>query len=136
MESRCSTRWDSLEHNEFANVVTQALATVFTHDPPRFLARTPYGYHDTEVIRVDVLAAGFDSASTIDTVSARSMAATCSMPSIGFCQGTPLRNEIEARDSGGLAAATTRAADAIGDQFGQTNVDGAIRANVITAIRT
>ena len=127
--------WDSIEHNDVPNVVTQALATVFTDDPPRFLARTPHGYHDVGVIRADVLAAGFDSTSTIDTVSARSKAATCSMPAIGFCQGTPLRNEIEARDPGGLAAATAVAAAAIGDRFGRTNVDGAIRAHVITAIK-
>ncbi|MBK5333223.1 MAG: class I SAM-dependent methyltransferase [Ilumatobacteraceae bacterium] len=127
--------WDSIEHNDVPNVVTQALATVFTDDPPRFLARTPHGYHDVGVIRADVLAAGFDSTSTIDTVSARSKAATCSMPAIGFCQGTPLRNEIEARDPAGLAAATAVAAAAIGDRFGRTNVDGAIRAHVITAIK-
>jgi hypothetical protein len=108
---------------------------MFTEDPPRFLARTPYGYHDVGVVRADVLAGGFDSTSTIDTVSARSKAATCSMPAIGFCQGTPLRNEILARDKGGLAAATAVAATAIGDRFGRTNVDGAIRAHVITAIK-
>ena len=127
--------WDSIEHNDFANVVTQALATVFADDPPLFLARTPHGYHDVDVIRAEVMAAGFDSASSIDTVSARSKAATCSMPAIGYCQGTPLRNEIEARDPDGLAAATTIAAAAIRDRFGETNVDGAIRAQVITAIK-
>ena len=128
--------WDALEHNDFPNVVTQALATMFTDDPPRFLARIPYGYHDVEVIRADVLAAGFDSTSTIDTVSARSRAATCAIPAIGFCQGTPLRTEIEARDPGGLAAATAIAAAAIGKRFGQTNIDSGMRAHVITAMKT
>jgi SAM-dependent methyltransferase len=127
--------WDRLEHNEFADVVIQALATVFTDDPPRFLARIPYGYHDVDVIRADVLAAGFDSTTTIDTVSARSRAATCAIPATGFCQGTPLRSEIEARDPGGLAAATAVAAAAIGERFGQTNIESGIRAHVITAIK-
>ena len=128
--------WDTLEHNDFPNVVTQALATMFTDDPPRFLARIPYGYHDVDVIRAEVLAAGFDSTSTIDTVSARSRAATCAIPAIGFCQGTPLRTEIEARDPGGLAAATAVAAAAIGDRFGQTDIDSGMRAHVITAMKT
>ena len=128
--------WDTLEHNDFPNLVTQALATMFTDDPPRFLARIPYGYHDVDVIRADVLAAGFDSTSTIDTVSARSRAATCAIPAIGFCQGTPLRTEIEARDPGGLAAATAVAAAAIGKRFGQTNIDSGMRAHVITAMKT
>ena len=128
--------WDSIEHNDFAHVVTQAVATVFADDPPRFLPRTPYAYNNIKVIRADVLAAGFDTSLTIDTVSARSKAATCSMPAIGFCQGSPLRGEIEARDPDGLAAATAVAAAAIGDRFGQTNVDGAIRAHVITATKS
>ena len=40
--------WDRIEDNEFADVVTQALAGMFPNDPPRFMARTPHGYHDVE----------------------------------------------------------------------------------------
>ena len=46
--------WDRISENEFADVVTQALAAVFPHDPPRFLARTPHGYHDVERIRAEL----------------------------------------------------------------------------------
>ena len=38
--------WDRIEENVFANDVTNALADFFPNDPPRFLARTPHGYHD------------------------------------------------------------------------------------------
>jgi ubiquinone/menaquinone biosynthesis C-methylase UbiE len=51
--------WDDISTSEFAEVVIQALADVFTRDPPRFLARTPHGYHDAESIRADLKAAGF-----------------------------------------------------------------------------
>ncbi len=41
--------WDrNRGENEFADAVTSALACVFPQDPPRFMARTPHGYHDTE----------------------------------------------------------------------------------------
>ena len=50
--------WDDIEHNEFADVVTAAVATLFPDDPPRFLARTPHGYHDVDRISSDVAAAG------------------------------------------------------------------------------
>ena len=43
--------WDRIEENAFADDVTRAVAEVFPHDPPRFLARTPHGYHDLAVIR-------------------------------------------------------------------------------------
>ena len=39
--------WDRIEVNVFADDVTNALAKIFPNDPPRFLARTPHGYHDT-----------------------------------------------------------------------------------------
>ena len=47
----CFNVWDQIATNEFADVVTETLAAVFPQDPPRFLARTPHGYHDTDLIR-------------------------------------------------------------------------------------
>jgi SAM-dependent methyltransferase len=125
--------WDRLEQNQFETTVTDALATMFPDDPPRFLARTPHGYHDTERIRADLVAAGFNSLLTIDTVPARSLAASCNDPAIGFCQGTPLRNEILTRDPDGLADATSVAAQLIAERFGESNIDGAMSAHVVTA---
>src|SRR5262249_53521822 len=49
--------WDAISANEFADVVTQALATLFPQDPPRFMARIPHGYHDVEKLRKDLVAA-------------------------------------------------------------------------------
>ena len=60
--------WDRIEANEFADVVTQALAEVFPDDPPRFMARTPHGYHDETQIRAELHAAGFANVSA-DTKS-------------------------------------------------------------------
>src|SRR6185369_4882763 len=51
--------WDRIADNEFADLVTEALAEVFPDDPPRFMARTPHGHHDVERIRHDLTAAGF-----------------------------------------------------------------------------
>ena len=35
-----------------------ALGMLLPHDPPRFLARTPHGYHDVSLIREDLSSAG------------------------------------------------------------------------------
>jgi len=51
--------WDRIEENAFADDVTNAVAAVFPHDPPRFLARTPHGYHDIALIREELNRAGF-----------------------------------------------------------------------------
>jgi ubiquinone/menaquinone biosynthesis C-methylase UbiE len=55
--------WDQISENEFADVVTDALAVVFPQDPPRFMARTPHGYHDVAKLREELAAAGFASTS-------------------------------------------------------------------------
>jgi ubiquinone/menaquinone biosynthesis C-methylase UbiE len=124
--------WDAIEHNEFADLVTAALADMFADDPPRFLARTPHGYHDRDRIVAEVRGAGFANV-TADTVTRRSVAPTCRDPAIGFCQGSPLRNEIAARGADRLDEATDAAAARIAARFGPGPVDGMMQAHVITA---
>jgi SAM-dependent methyltransferase len=124
--------WDKLEHNEFADLVTGALADMFPNDPPRFMARTPHGYHDKEAIIAELRSAGFGKVE-VDTLTRRSVAPSCRDPAIGFCQGTPMRNEIEARDANRLAEATDAAAGKISGRFGNGPVDGMIQAHVFTA---
>jgi len=50
-------------------------------------------------------------------------------------EGTPLRNEIEARDAGRLQEITEAAADAVLAHFGEGPVSGKMQAHVITAVR-
>jgi ubiquinone/menaquinone biosynthesis C-methylase UbiE len=64
--------WDRIEENEFADSVTTALESVFPKDPPRFMARTPHGYHDRSHIARDLANGGFTTSPRIDTVAARS----------------------------------------------------------------
>lgn len=123
--------WDRIEENEFAMTVTEALAMVFPEDPPRFMARTPHGYHDTATIRRDLAAGGFSEQPGIRTVTARSRAASARIPAIAYCQGTPLRGEIESRDPAALSAATQAAEAALAARFGHSAVDGKIQAHVV-----
>ncbi|HTJ60430.1 MAG TPA: class I SAM-dependent methyltransferase [Candidatus Saccharimonadales bacterium] len=123
--------WDRIEENEFADVVTNAVGTLFPEDPPRFLARKPHGYHDKATIARDVAGGGF-ATPRIETVAARSRATSARIPAVGYCEGTPLRNEIEARDARRLAEATDAAARGIAERFGRGPVDGKIQAHVVT----
>jgi ubiquinone/menaquinone biosynthesis C-methylase UbiE len=124
--------WDRICENEFADVVTEALATLFPQDPPRFMARTPHGYHDVATIRAELTAAGFTSIS-IETVEHTSRAASPGDPAIAYCQGTPLRNEIEARDASRLEEATEVATAALLRRFGSGPIEGRIKAHVVSA---
>jgi SAM-dependent methyltransferase len=127
--------WDRIQENEFADTVTTALEALFPEDPPGFLARTPHGYHDPKTIKRDLAAGGFTASPAITTLAARSRATSCEHPAVAYCQGTPLRNEIEARDASRLAEATTIAAQAIENRFGRERVDGKIQAHVVTIAR-
>lgn len=127
--------WDRIEDNEFADVVTDALATVFPADPPRFMVRIPHGYCDPAAIQRDLAAGGFASPAVIDTVTDRSKAATSRQAAIGFCQGTPIRNEIDARDASRTAEAIDVAEAALTKRFGPGPVDGKIQALIVTVER-
>jgi ubiquinone/menaquinone biosynthesis C-methylase UbiE len=125
--------WDRIEENVFANDVTNALAEFFPDDPPRFMARTPHGYHDTALIRADLEQAGFSSV-TIETRAEQSRAPSPRHAAIAYCQGTPLRNEIEARGAEKLEAATDYAASAIAERHGSGEIAAKIQAHVIVAM--
>jgi len=123
--------WDRIAENEFADTVTTALESVFPSDPPRFLARTPHGYHERAAIERDLASGGFTTAAQISTVTARSRAQSADVPATAYCHGTPLRNEIEARGASRLAEATDAAARAIAQRFGSGPVDSKIQALVV-----
>jgi SAM-dependent methyltransferase len=127
--------WDRTSVNEFADAVADGVATSFPDDPPRFLQRVPYGYHDARVIARDLADGGFEPAIQVVTVTERARAAEPRIPAVAFCQGTPLRAEIEARDADGLERATGAAEREIARRFGTEGVDGRIQAHVIVAPR-
>jgi SAM-dependent methyltransferase len=127
--------WDRIEDNEFADVVTGALGARFPDDPPRFLARTPHGYHDRAPIARDLERGGFREIASFETIAERSRASSPDIPAIAYCEGTPLRNEIEARAPGRLAECTAVATEAMRRRFGDGEVDGRIQAHLIVVER-
>jgi SAM-dependent methyltransferase len=124
--------WNEIEHNEFAAVVTDAVSTLYPEDPPVFLARTPHGHGRPAEIEADARAAGFTKCELLqlDNIS---VAPTPDVPAIAYCQGTPLRNEIEAREPGGLQRATVVSTEAIRARYGPGPVEGRISAVIVSA---
>jgi ubiquinone/menaquinone biosynthesis C-methylase UbiE len=124
--------WDTIPDNDFAAVANDTLAELFPDDPPRFMARTPHGYHDAARIRAELEQAGFRQV-TVETVTHRSRAGSARDVAVAYCQGTPLRNEIESRDASLLGKATDMTEAAVRRRFGAGPVDGKIQALVISA---
>ncbi|MGO7370513.1 class I SAM-dependent methyltransferase [Rhizobium ruizarguesonis] len=89
------TTWDSLPANDFARCVDECLASLFPSNPPNFLRNLSYSYFDIASIKAQMSSAGFDAISC-DRIELTSVAAAHDIAA-AFCQGTPLREEIESR---------------------------------------
>ncbi|MEU8234405.1 methyltransferase domain-containing protein [Actinoplanes sp. NPDC048967] len=123
--------WKGIDDNPIAATVQTALAGYFPEDPPQFLSRIPHGYHDASTIREALRAARFDEVD-VATVTLPSVSPSAGDAAIGFCQGTPIRNEIVSRGAD-LAAVTDAVRSALTDTFGHGEVRADMAALVVTA---
>jgi len=55
------------------------------------------------------------------------------IPAVAYCQGTPLRNELEAREASLIDEITDKVAEEIERKFGAGQVTGVIKGHVVTA---
>lgn len=124
--------WDRIEENEFPETVLQAIRHLLPDDQPPFMTRIPHGYHAPSLIAQDLAAGGFPKAPKITTLTARSQAESPRVPAIAFCQGTPMRHELERGDPTRLAEATDLATTAIAARFGPDAVNGKLQALLIS----
>jgi SAM-dependent methyltransferase len=122
--------WDRLEANPASQAVAEAVAALFPADPPSFLARVPFGYHDPALVEADLRSASF-SVVEVETVSKRSRGSAREVAP-GLCQGSPLRAEIEARAPDRLDEATGAALAALIRRHGDP-VDASMSAHVFSA---
>lgn len=126
--------WDGLAENELATCIDETVAAMFPENPPTFFATIPHGYFDPAAIRADLEAAGF-AAPSITKVAARSRADGAEHAARALCGGTPLRNEIEARDPSRLAEAIARSTERIALQFGNQAIDAKMQALIVDVDR-
>lgn len=125
--------WGALDDHDFESALVSALATVFPDDPPRFIAAVPHGYSDVDMLVADLGAGGLRCAS-VETVTVEGRAASAADLATGYCTGTPLRAEIEARAD--LAATTEAVARGMTDRLGEGPVVGSMSAIVVEATLT
>src|SRR5262249_47545255 len=95
-----------------------------------FLTRVPHGYHDVDRIAADLDAGGFEDVQ-IEMVELDCTGKQAGELARGYCRGTPLRAEIEAR--GDLDATTRAVAAALERRFGSGQVVGRMAALVVSA---
>jgi hypothetical protein len=124
--------WDSLEENPVSKLIADTVASLFPDDPPSFLQRTPFGYHDSTRIEADLRAAGFTDIQA-ETVKKSSPVAAARIAAIGMTHGSPLRAEIEAQGEGSLERATDAVAAALAERGYDSGGEEPLSAHVVTA---
>jgi ubiquinone/menaquinone biosynthesis C-methylase UbiE len=124
--------WDDLASNPVAETVHRAVGVCFPQDPPEFFARTPHGHHDARLLAAQMAQAGFADCG-VETVRLAAGRLTAKDLARGFCQGTPLRGEIVARDEGLLGEVTAAVARALEARFGPGEIESPIQAHIASA---
>jgi ubiquinone/menaquinone biosynthesis C-methylase UbiE len=122
--------WDSIDTHGWEREVDGAMRRIFRDDPPTFLATLPHGYADPERVLADVRAAGFADVQ-LETVTMEGTAASIRDLVAGYCRGTPLRAQIEAR--GDLDATAEALAAELTAAFGAGPATVRMNAHVVMA---
>ncbi len=126
--------WGPLAANPMAALAHDIAGHQFPADPPGFLGRTPHGHGDPDRIRAELAAAGGRDC-VVESVVLPCRAASPRDAATGYCQGTPLRGEIEARDAGRLGAVTDAVAAAYAARYGDGAFEDEMTALVASATR-
>ncbi len=108
--------WDRIERNAVAETVTDALVAAVPRADLGFMRRTPHGYFEPAEVAADVAAAGFGDV-VVEEVDGTSRS-TPADAAVAFCQGTPLRGEIERCPGLDVERATAIAAAGLARRFG------------------
>jgi len=122
--------FDRLELNPVPKAADNAVAALFSDDPPAYMQRGPFSYVDPALIEHDLLAAGFthiklETVALTSRVSARDAAQ-------GMVLGSPFRAEIERRDPSALDRAVDAVTAALARWDGS---DMPLSAHVVTATK-
>jgi hypothetical protein len=125
--------WDLIERNPASKIAMDTVAKLFPENPPSFFYRVPHGYADPGQIKSHLVASGFATVE-LETVEMKSQPISATDAAIGICQGTPLRNELEARDVD-LDVATSAVAKALVRIERNGILDSCLSAHIVTATR-
>ncbi|MEY2453134.1 MAG: hypothetical protein QOD92_2708 [Acidimicrobiaceae bacterium] len=122
--------WATIDTHDFQAALVAGLERAFPDDPPTFMVSVPHGYADVDVVVADLRAGGFEDVA-VESVTLEGRATSAAVVAAGYCAGTPLRPEIEAR--GDLAAATAVVATEMEARLGSGPVTGRMTAHVFEA---
>ena len=120
-----------IRHNPVADCLQDAMTALFPTDPPAFLSGTLHGYADNDRVDDDLTRTGFTDA--IYTSVELPFVATAHDAALGYCLGTGLRGELEARAPDDVASVIGSATAALQRRFGTGPIETTMRAHIVSA---
>lgn len=93
--------WDRIERNGLSKLANDSMRDAFPDNPPKFMERGPFSYHEPEWIERDLREAGFNRIE-IETVALKSRSSSAENAARGLCYGSPMGVELEEYGPGAL----------------------------------
>jgi SAM-dependent methyltransferase len=122
--------WATIETHAFQAALIAGLQRAFADDPPTFIVSVPHGYAEPDAVVADLSAGGL-RCTLFESVTLEGRSASAADLALGYCTGTPLRAEIEARAD--LAVTTRVVANEMENRLGRGTVRGHMTAHVFEA---
>lgn len=127
------TCWNKLEANPAARITQRVVQRFFPVDTPAFYT-VPFAYHDRDLIREEVLTAGFTRI-TLKLEAPTGQAATAATAAQGLLEGSPIHTAIMDRDPDALPAMRELLAADLAAEFGNKNLRVPLSAWVVEALK-
>jgi len=125
--------WGPFENDPVAAIGHRAIAECFAGDDPPEFYTTPFGFHDSDMLRQLAIGAGFADVA-IDDVHFIAEAASAYHAAVGIVQGNPIVTTI--REQGGdPLAVTEHVANALARKLGDHPLRAPMMARVVSARR-
>ncbi len=125
--------WDALEHNLFARITHETIASFFPSDPPQFYT-VPFSLHDTAPVRAWLEAAGFEGIES-HSVTKVGISPSTAEAAIGLVEGNPVRVAIIDRRPEALAGIKAAVITNLAAQLGDHPLRCHLRASIFSARR-
>jgi hypothetical protein len=126
--------WDCIERNALSHLANESLHAAYPDNPPQFMTRGPYSYHDLDVVEVDLKVGGFSEA-VMSTVEKQSRSASASDAARGLVYGSPMGVELADYGEGALDRVFADLADSARRYEGPDGFAAPMAAHIVTATK-
>jgi ubiquinone/menaquinone biosynthesis C-methylase UbiE len=126
--------WDRIERNSLSKLANDSMRDAFPDNPPKFMERGPFSYHEPEWIERDLRAAGFNRIE-IETVALKSRSSSSENAARGLCYGSPMGIELEEYGPGALERVFEDFSQSARRYEGANGFEAPMAAHIVTATK-